>query len=182
MQSDGELVTAVLGGATECFAELVRRYDRRVRAIVAERVRGRDAREELVHQTFYLAFRHLDRLEDRERLEPWLARIAARCAVEHVRREAEKRGRMRSLEDGEIDRATMERREWIWEEVERLPRLLGEVLVLRYRMRLSYREIAERLGVPSSTVRGRIHQARRALRARLDLDGEAGERHDDRTE
>ncbi len=175
MQStDGELVTAVLGGATECFAELVRRYDRRVRAIVAEKVRGREAREELVHQTFYLAFRNLEQLEDRERLEPWLARIASRCAIEHLRRDAAGRGREARLEESEIGREPVDGRAWIWEEVERLPRSLGEVLVMRYRLLLSYREIAQRLGVPLSTVRGRIHEARRALRARLELDDDAG--------
>jgi RNA polymerase sigma factor (sigma-70 family) len=56
---------------------------------------------------------------------------------------------------------------WIWEEVSRLSPLAAEILELRYRQGLSYAEIADRLQVPRSTVRGRIYQARRELRQRL---------------
>ena len=56
---------------------------------------------------------------------------------------------------------------WIWEEVAQLEEIHAEVLHLRYRESLTYAEIAARLGLPHSTVRGRIHLARRALRARL---------------
>jgi RNA polymerase sigma-70 factor (ECF subfamily) len=167
--SDGELVTAILGGATERFGELVRRYDRRVRATVAERVRGRQVREELVHQAFYRAFRSLGQLEDPERFEAWLVRIAARCCTDHLRERAGRDGREQPLEGSEV-RGTNETDGWIWEEVQRLPRALAEVLVLRYRARCSYREIAERLRLPESTIRGRIYEARRALRQRLELD------------
>ena len=47
-ETDGEIVAAVLGGATESFAKLVERHDRRVRAIVAERVRDPAARERML--------------------------------------------------------------------------------------------------------------------------------------
>jgi RNA polymerase sigma-70 factor (ECF subfamily) len=167
---DGELVTAILGGATERFGELVRRYDRRVRAAVGERVRGREEREELVHQTFYRAFRNLGQLEDPERFEAWLVRIAARCCVDHLRERAGRQMREQPLEGSEVGGETNEAGGWIWEEVQRLPRTLSEVLVLRYRARCSYREIAARLALPESTVRGRIYEARRALRQRLELD------------
>ena len=56
---------------------------------------------------------------------------------------------------------------WIWEEVGRLAPDQAQVLRLRYAEGSSYGEIARRLGLPESTVRGRIYLARRALRRRL---------------
>jgi DNA-directed RNA polymerase specialized sigma24 family protein len=57
---------------------------------------------------------------------------------------------------------------WIWEEVARLDTPLAEVLRLRYAEGRSYAEIAARLRVPLSTIRGRIYTARCALRRRLE--------------
>ena len=177
-ESDGELVTAVLGGATERFAELVRRYDGRVRAVVGERVRAPGAREELVHQAFYLAFRNLGQLEEPERFEAWLVRIATRCSADHRRERAGRAQREQPLEASETLAEPNEAQEWIWEEVQQLPRTLSEVLVLRYRARCSYREIADRLALRVSTVRGRIYEARRALRQRLELDADPRGTHE----
>jgi RNA polymerase sigma-70 factor, ECF subfamily len=42
------------------------------------------------------------------------------------------------------------------------------VIVLRYWRDLSMEEIAERVGVPSGTVRSRLHYAIKALKAELD--------------
>ena len=50
---------------------------------------------------------------------------------------------------------------------------LREVIRLRYEGGLNYREIADRLGVPHSTVQGRLKRARIALRDAL---GEGGKR------
>jgi DNA-directed RNA polymerase specialized sigma subunit, sigma24 homolog len=41
------------------------------------------------------------------------------------------------------------------------------VLVMRHYLDCSYRDIAEAVGVPESTVKSRLFEARRALRARL---------------
>jgi RNA polymerase sigma-70 factor (ECF subfamily) len=175
-ESDVELVEAVLAGASERFGELVRRYDRRVRSALAERLGTRRSFEELVHQTFYRAFMNLGQLGDPARFEGWLLRIAARCAADHLR--ARSARRERPLPESEAWTAAPapmdEPRAWIWDEVERLAPAFAEVLVLRYRAGLSYGEIAARLALPLSTVRGRIYEARRALRQRLALDPELG--------
>ena len=174
--SDLELVEAVLAGASERFGELLQRYDRRVRAVLVERLGMGQATEELVHQTFYLAFMNLGQLAEPARFEGWLLRIAARCAADHLR--AKRTRREHGLgADGAAAFASSpaeESRAWVWDEVERLPPAFAEVLGLRYRKGLSYEEVAAHLGLPVSTVRGRIYEARRALRQRLELGGEPG--------
>ncbi|MAG58131.1 MAG: hypothetical protein CMJ83_17740 [Planctomycetes bacterium] len=166
ISDDSALVAAILDGNVDRFAEVVQRYDRRVRRIIAGATRDADALEELVQQVFYLAFRRLADLKSGNRLEPWLLTIARRCVIEHGRRL-----RREAVRDAAAARPLSTKTpepEWIWEEVARLGVRFQEVLELRYREGRSYADIAERLVVPVSTVRGRIYEARRALRARLD--------------
>ena len=134
-----------------------------VRAVRRFLPRLPDAREEIRQETFFLAFQRLHQLRKPEKLEPWLVRIARNCVADHERRAI--RRRAASLPADLADAPT--RGGWIWEEVALLPGSLAEVLRRRYLEGRTYREIARLLDVPVSTVRGRIHLARRALRRRL---------------
>ncbi|HEX5138686.1 MAG TPA: sigma factor-like helix-turn-helix DNA-binding protein [Planctomycetota bacterium] len=144
------------------FDEIVRRFDRPVRALVGRGVRDPHRRDEIVQQTFVLAFRRLGTLAAPERLKAWLLAIARNCVADDQRRRA------RRLVLPPRDRPAPEAPPgWIWEEVATLSAALAEVLRLRYREGLGLDEIAARVGVPASTVRGRIYTARRTLRRRL---------------
>jgi len=165
---DGALVAAILAGDTARFAEVVARHDRRVRAVIAARgVAAAADVEDLVQKTFYLAFRHLGRLESGGKLEAWLVRIASNEAAEHLRRGRPRRAATAPEAAGESALAPPLAPAWVWEEVDSLPPPLRDALVLRYRRGLAYEEIARELGIPASTVRGRLYEARRALRRRL---------------
>jgi RNA polymerase sigma-70 factor (ECF subfamily) len=134
-----------------------------VRAVVSRGVRDPLRRDEIVQQTFCLAFRRLGTLAAPERLRAWLLAIARNCVADDRRRSA--RHAVLPLRDRP---APARPPGWIWEEVAILPAALAEVLRLRYRVGLALGEVAARLGVPASTVRGRIYTARRALRRRLE--------------
>jgi RNA polymerase sigma-70 factor (ECF subfamily) len=158
---DSELVTAILGGDADRFSEVVDRFDRTVRGVIGARVRDPDSVEELTQQTFCRAFRNLAALREHGKLGAWLKRIAERAVADH-----ERRRRTVELNPAVAAPAAPPER-WIWDEVAALPAAQREVLRLRYREGRSYREIGRRLGVPPSTVRGRLYQARLALRRRL---------------
>jgi RNA polymerase sigma-70 factor (ECF subfamily) len=166
-EADASLVEAVRGGAVGRFGEIVRRHAPGVRGVVARNVRDRHEREEAVQQTFYLALRHLDALADPARLASWLGRIARRVSIDRMRARAHEAARRSEPPAAGLHAAGEGAAAWIWEDIEQLAPLQRDVLVLRYREGLSYEEIAARLGVPHSTVRGRLHEARRALRERL---------------
>lgn len=65
------------------------------------------------------------------------------------------------------------RGETLSEVISGLPTLQREILDLRFQHDLSYAEIAEALGTPVGTVRSRLHNAMRILRARLALEESA---------
>ena len=53
------------------------------------------------------------------------------------------------------------------------PRSSARILVLRHFDGLETAEIADALGIPSGTVRSRLHHAHRAMRAALEADARA---------
>ena len=69
-------------------------------------------------------------------------------------------GPLERSERGELQRL-------MWSCLGRLDRAHREILVLRDYQDLSYREIAEVLGVPLGTVMSRLHAARSRLRAEV---------------
>ncbi|TAH34428.1 MAG: RNA polymerase sigma factor [Planctomycetota bacterium] len=172
---DSVLVARILGGELSLFGQVVRRHDRKLRQLIRWSVRDPDAQEELVQQTFYLAFRNLERLSDPEKLESWLLRIARNCAADHHRSHG---ARKEEPLPADLEAAPPPALPAplasgdVWESAGRLAGEHRTVLELRYRRGLSYSEIARRLGVPVSTVRGRVHLARQALRQRLAQDRE----------
>lgn len=168
---DPALVRAILAGEEQRFSEVVDRHGARVRREVGRLVPDPGAREELVQDAFVQAFRRLRDLARPARLGPWLGRIARHQALEHLRRR--RRLAERPLEEANEAASPAAPGAWLWNEVARLSPEHARVLEMRYREGASYREVARALGVPTSTVRGRIYEARRALRRRLE------ERHGD---
>jgi len=132
--------------------------------------------EDVVQETFFRAFRsgEAGRIM---RMRPWLARIAWRLAVDGVRRATARRctdesenhllampargiGADESLMQGErmalLDRL-----------VRALPRHLREALQLSAVDGMTSMEAAEVLGIPESSVRNRVAQARQILKEKL---------------
>lgn len=139
--------------------------------------------EEVVQEVFLEVWRLAERYApDRGRLRSWVLTIAHRRAVDRVRAErsaADRVGRAAALEersspvDGIVDLVIH------LAECERLRSCLGQLTELqREAVRLVYstghtqREVAERLGVPLSTVKGRLRDGLLRLRACMgDRDG-----------
>ncbi len=167
IEADSALVARIVAGKVGHFAEIVRRYDHQVRQIVARAERDPTRREDLVQQTFYQAFRRLADLATPERLEAWLVAIARHAVADAARRRSVRQRHERDLTDDEPALARSDRRDWIWDEVAQLAPIHRDVLELRYRDGMSWDEIGARLGVPRSTVRGRLYEGRATLRERL---------------
>jgi RNA polymerase sigma-70 factor (ECF subfamily) len=159
----GTLVAAIQAGEVHRYAEVVRRYDARVRTLVARMVWDEGIREELVQHVFYVAFKSFGGLATGASLGAWLESIARNAVADHFRA-----ARIPATPLPGQPEAPVLAHDWIWDEVDALDVVSRDVLRLRYRDGCSYAEIAEHLRVPLSTVRGRIHEARKALRARLE--------------
>ncbi len=87
MIEDAELLQRIRAGATDEFAELVRRHQARVFGILHRYERDAQRREDLAQETFLKAWRALAQFDGRAPFEHWISRIAVRTALDHLRRE-----------------------------------------------------------------------------------------------
>lgn len=107
-------------------------------------------------------------------LGPWLATIARRTAIDLHRREAR---RATSALDQEVERpadidvaAGVSRSSELWEvrrAVDDLPPDEREVVRLQHLEGLTHPEVADRLRIPTGTVKSRSHRAHQRLAGRL---------------
>jgi len=140
--------------------------------------------EDAAHECFLRALRHFDTYRG-PAMKPWLLAILRNvCKAEFTRRAAQPTPPERSEEEFAADEplwqepqaspeAELVRRhddEAIRRLVAALPQPFRETIVLRDINDLSYRDIAEVLGVPVGTVMSRLARARAMLRARWILE------------
>jgi RNA polymerase sigma-70 factor, ECF subfamily len=129
---------------------------------------GRDAAEDLLHETFVCALRRPDRMASVVTPRAWLFTIARNLAVSSLRR---RRGIAAALENvAERTEAEDPRLDQMRTAITSLPPLLREAIELRLHQELSYEEIAAVLSIPVGTVRSRLHTAVRQLREVLQKD------------
>jgi RNA polymerase sigma-70 factor (ECF subfamily) len=175
--SDNELIAQSLSkrnseGASAAFGKLVLRYRKLVIA-VAYRLCGDAALAEDIAQDAFI--RVWDRLADYRpsgNFKAWLVRIATNLTIDAMR----KRRPVVDIDDvplvepgqgPEAAALSSERAAAVRAALMRLPMQSRAVLVLREYQALSYREIADVLDIPLGTVKSRLNDARRRLKAEL---------------
>lgn len=168
---DAELVHLAKRGDRHAFGRLVRRHQQRVFALGMRWLRNADDADDLVQETFVRAWQSLGGFDDTRPFAPWIVTIAVNRAKTRLSRN---RGTDVLDEtvpwDGpspeqDAEQALLARE--VHAAVDALPEEQRIVLHLRAVEDLSYREIAEALGIPVGTVMSRLSRAREALRQSL---------------
>jgi len=153
------------------LSAVLERYRPAVLAVALDRTGDPEAARDIAQDTLEAALRHLGELRDPAALPAWLRSIAINCCRQYARRRREKPVGLlpAELETESTHRAAV-RREML-RQVLRALRSLPEntrlALVMHVLHGLPYAEIAAFLSVPVTTVEGRIHRARRALRREM---------------
>jgi RNA polymerase sigma-70 factor (ECF subfamily) len=146
-----------------------------------------DARD-AVQDAFVKAYRALGTLVSDDRFAAWLARITTNTCLDVLRARTEKVSLAEfsstvrlhpRLREEDLTPATLssksEEAQVMKVAVGRLPEKKRVILMLRYSDDMSYERIGEYLGLPVSTVRGRLHGAKRALRRILGFGKQDGD-------
>ena len=165
------LIARAQRGDPSAFEEIVRLYQRRVYGVALRIVRAHDVADDVTQEAFLRAWRSLERFELGRPFGPWVCRIAANLAVNHVR---SPRAREEGLPDGHAETRTnapgplgalldAEGATVLEKAMGQLPQEQRAVLVLRVVEELSYAEIAETLGISPGTVMSRLFRARERL-------------------
>lgn len=178
--TDAELVRQTLAGRNQAYAELIHRWAGRVSALCHARVGCAAAADDLAQDALVQGFAQLKSLTDPHKFGPWLCRIAMNhCTNHHKAKErtvvpfsmldANGTGTDRGpWEPAEAPpEETPDELDRLRREVAALPEIYRDVVRLFYHEKLSYRALAELLGVSAATVNARLTKARSMLRERM---------------
>jgi RNA polymerase sigma-70 factor (ECF subfamily) len=179
--TDEELVARSVGGDADSFNELILRWERPI-YVLAYRTIGReeDARD-VCQETFLRAFRALPGFRGQAKFSSWLYRIALNLCRDWLRRErrtplvqppegvdlmdlAAAAGPAESIEDLVARKDAARAVERV---MARLPEEQRMAIVLKEFHGLTFREIADLVGCPLSTVKTRLYQGLTVMRREL---------------
>lgn len=162
------LVLRCQAGDETAFAELVERYQGRLRYYLRKMLRETHCVDDVLQDVWFDVFRSVPRLVDVAAFPAWLYRIAHDRAMRELRKQ---RPPHAPLVDGELVAEksadvifTPEEVERIHAALDELPEEHREVLVLRFLDDMTYENIALVTGCPIGTVRSRLYYAKCALR------------------
>ena len=172
VQLDSELIAKSSHGDSSAFGTLVLRYHKMVVGVSYRTCGDAVLAEDIAQETFIRAWTKLSMYRPEGSFRGWLCRIAANLTIDALRRqkptvELESRTFEASGDGPEAAALRDERAAAVREAIAKLPLHSRMALVLREYEGLSYREIADALGIPLGTVKSRLNDARHRLKAEL---------------
>ena len=177
MMEDRALVSNVLSGDMQAFRLLIKQHERLVAHMVARLVKNNEEREELCQDVFLRVYDKLSEFTFQSRLSTWIATIAYRYAINHLRKK-----KLLLSEIPDEDSYTnyfveSENPESIFSEsdmdgfvmklVDQLPVQYKTVLTLYHVEGMSYPEIEEVTGMPEGTVKNYLFRGRNLLKEKV---------------
>lgn len=178
-EPDQDLVQRSRRGDRAAFEELIRRCARLVFARIYLETGDAHRSEDLVQETFLLAWRRIADLADPKQFRPWLNAIAHRVVIDSVRRESRKKrntARVGAHELSEISDQTpppdervelKEQREQALSVLRSMPEEYRVPLMLRYLAGADYDTIARQLALSNGSLRGLLQRGLKMLRERI---------------
>jgi RNA polymerase sigma-70 factor (ECF subfamily) len=161
--TDEELAKKVVGGCRLSFEELVSRYGTRLFYFLRHRTDTDQDIQDLVQETFFKAFRNIDRFNSEWKFSTWLYTIASRQAISHHRSNKSK-GPLPPIVAASSDPQEAvikkEESENIWSLASSLPQKQYEALWMHYAEEMSIKEMASVMRKKPITVRVLLHRAR----------------------
>lgn len=173
---DEEAITRLRRGDVTGLDVLMQRYQRLALRIAYLICRDRALSEDIVQTGFVRLYERIGRFDSTRPFGPWFLRSITNDALMATRRkhisldtEAAKEGLSIISADQSLFDAieVAETKEAIWAILDRLSPVQRSVIVMRYYLELSDREIADALEIPPGTVRRRLHDAHQNLRRML---------------
>lgn len=191
MVTDEALVERTVRGDTHAYDELVVRWQRVIYNLVYRMLGKEHEAEEVCQDAFTAAYLNLKNFRQEAKFSSWLYRIAINLSTSHLRKrqrttwesldEMHEKGTMADLEAVQWNVAPRPSIEDHAIEQDRARRVRGAmehlspdcriVLILKEYHGLTFKEIAEVLNVPTSTVKTRMYAGLSEMKKRLAREG-----------
>ncbi len=181
--NDLQLLKLSRNGDHDAFGQLIRKHYRSCVNVATSILRDRTEAEDQVQQAISKAFEHLEQYLGEAEFFTWLVRIVVNEC--RMRLRAKKQARLVYLSDGpdtsqdrhaellspagdpEYHALRCEMRDVLKTEIQHIPSLFREVILLRDVQELPIAEVAYQLGITVSAAKSRLLRARIELRKRV---------------
>jgi len=172
--TDEEVAARVQKGDTEAFGILLERYEKKITRYARKFLYHPDDIKDIVQDVFVKAYVNIKSFDTRRRFSPWVYRIAHNEFINALKKKkAEKMSFIdfdvlfphpaaAETADGDVDRTDLRR--LLDGCLAVLPAKYREPLVLYYFEEMSYREIADVMHLPVSTVGIRLQRGKQLLK------------------
>lgn len=174
---DEEIVSRIQAGEIEPFSILVKRYEAKMMRYARKFLITQGDAEDLVQDVFLKAYVNIQSFDTSRRFSPWLYRIAHNTFINAIKKRGEEVPffdvdtlfpHPTTNETGESDLERKELKTKLDISLNKLPPKYREPLVLHYFEELSYKEIAEVLRIPVSTVGVRLRRGKNVMKKLYD--------------
>ena len=177
--TDNEIISSVLQGDKNAFAELVTRYQNYVFTLTLRLIKNREDAEEVAQDIFIKAYRYLADFRGDSKFSTWLYTIVNTTSITFLRK---KKLAIQSLDDEKTFEVADSRDSGMRADyVEKKSRIAmvnnaiallspddAEVITLFYKAEQTLEEIAKILGLEPNTVKVRLHRARTRLKEKME--------------
>jgi RNA polymerase sigma factor (sigma-70 family) len=177
--TDNEIITRVLGGESQLFAELVTRYQNFVFTLALRYTPLREDAEEIAQDVFVKAYRALRDFRGDSKFSTWLYSIVNSTSITFLRK---KKLDVQSLDSEQVFEAadnqasgTSANQVEVKSKVEMVTKAIqlltpddAKLITLFYKAEQSLEEISKILGIETNTVKVKLHRARTRLKEKME--------------
>jgi RNA polymerase sigma-70 factor, ECF subfamily len=176
---DELLARRAAAGHLDAFEELLRRYRNRVYRVCYRMAGNAEDAEDWAQECLVRVYRQLGRYDPELPFAPWLLRVVANTSINLARARARRQENLELGLDEDSEALSLapdplhaalsgEEGRQVRAAVRVLPAPLRQAVVLRVLEDLSFRELAEVLGVPLQTAASRVRRGLMQVRERLE--------------
>ena len=177
MTDDRAFVSRVKNGDKQAFRLLIQQNQKLVGHMIGRLVKQQEDREELCQDVFLKVFEKLPEFNFQSRLSTWIATIAYRHAINHLRKQKMEytelpedehwAERFIVKEDPEGILSDKDLEEWVLKLIDQLPLQYKTVLTLYHVGGMNYAEIGTVMEMPEGTVKSYLFRARTLLKEKV---------------
>jgi RNA polymerase sigma factor (sigma-70 family) len=177
--TDNEIITRVLSGEHQLYAELVKRYQNFVFTVALKYTPVREDAEEIAQDVFVKAYRALSNFRGDSKFSTWLYSIVNSTSITFLRK---KKLEVHSLDNERVFEVAdnlpsgphvvaIEQKskvEMVTKAIELLSPDDAKIITLFYKAEQSLEEIAQILDIEANTVKVKLHRARQRLKEKME--------------
>ena len=177
--NDTEIISRVLKGEKQCFAELVNRYQNYVFTLTMRYTKNREDAEEIAQDIFIKAYKSLGGFRGSAKFSTWLYTIVNTTCITFLRK---KKYEVQPLDDEKVfisadyadslnNYSLVEQKskiQMVTKAIDLLNPDDAEIITLFYKAEQSLEEISKILGLETNTAKVRLHRARGRLKEKME--------------